>query len=274
MSRRVALAVFLVGMAILVLPGFFAPEFLTAKDGSVQGAVGPLAAPPLGTDSFGRPLLDFVQQGSRIVAGPSLIAALIVMILGALGGLLACTQSNRLSTVVQVIGEILGALPRLVVVIVVVRVLPEEWRGLMPIAIAWALLTAPGAMDEAASVASRLGGSRFVEAMRAHGFSRRRIYLVHILGYNLRPVLIRQAAETFAQVIFLEMALSYVSMMQTDISELTHGSQEEGWAGILYDGYSYLALNEPTGHSLLLGLALVALVLIVVRSVVYAGRAR
>ena len=39
-------------------------------------------------------------------------------------------------------------------------------------------------------------------------------------------------------------------------------------------GFSTMALNEPTGHSLLLGLALVALVLIVVRSVVYAGRAR
>ena len=66
MSRRVAMAIFLVGLAILVLPGFFAPEFLTAKNGSIQAALGPFDAPPFGTDSFGRPLLDFVQQGSRI----------------------------------------------------------------------------------------------------------------------------------------------------------------------------------------------------------------
>jgi len=224
---------------------------------------------------LGRPLLEFVMQGSKILALPSILAALVVAAFAVIGGLLACTQSSRIGTVVQVLGEVLGALPRLVVVLVVARLLPEDMRGLMPIAITWAILSAPGAMDEAAAVAGRLGGARFVEAMRAHGFSKRRIYLVHVIGYNLRPVLIRQAAEVFTQVIFLEIALSYLTASDPGVDALTHSDSMGSWADILVEGYRWLPpLSMDTGHALLLGLALIALVLGTARAAVFAGRAR
>ena len=59
--------------------------------------------------------------------------------------------------------------------------------------IAWALMSAPGAMDEAASCRS-FGGARFVEALKAHGFSAMRIYGYHVTWLNLRAVLVRQGA--------------------------------------------------------------------------------
>jgi ABC-type dipeptide/oligopeptide/nickel transport system permease subunit len=162
-----------------------------------------------------------------------------------------------------------------VVVLVVARLLPQDMRGLMPIAITWAVLSAPGAMDEAAAVAGRLGGSRFVEAMRAHGFSKRRIYLVHVIGYNLRPVLIRQAAEVFTQVIFLELALSYLTASDNGVNALTHSDSMGSWADILVDGYRWLPpLSMDTGHALVLGLALIAIVLGTARAAIFAGRAR
>ena len=70
--------------------------------------------------------------------------------------------------------------------------LPPGWRTLFPIGLAWAILAAPGAMDEAAATAGRLGGARFVEALRAHGFSSARILLYHVIWLNLRAVLVRQ----------------------------------------------------------------------------------
>jgi ABC-type dipeptide/oligopeptide/nickel transport system permease subunit len=274
MSRRLAAWLCFAGLALLVIPGFFAPEDLTPGS-FTRGAMGPLAAPPFGTDSGGRPLFEVFMQGSKIVAIPSLVAACIVAFFAMIGGLLACTKNSRLSTVVQILGEVLGALPRLVVVLVVARILPSDMRGLMPIAVTWALLSAPGAMDEAAAVAGRLGGSRFVEAMRAHGFSKRRIFLVHIVGINLRPVLIRQAAEVFTQVIFLELALSYLAADDNNVRAFTSSDGIRSWAHIFVEGYRWIPpLNMDTGHALLLGLALIALVLGTARAAVYAGRAR
>jgi ABC-type dipeptide/oligopeptide/nickel transport system permease subunit len=274
MSRRLATWLCFAGLALLIIPGFFAPEHLTAGSFS-KGTMGPLAAPPFGTDSLGRPLHEFVMQGSKILAIPSLVAACIVAFFAMIGGLLACTKNSRLSTVVQILGEVLGALPRLVVVLVVARLLPSDMRGLMPIAVTWALLSAPGAMDEAAAVAGRLGGSRFVEAMRAHGFSKRRIFLVHIVGINLRPVLIRQAAEVFTQIVFLELALSYLTASDNSVAALTHSDSMGSWADILVEGYKWIPpLSMDTGHALVLGLGLIALVLGTARAAVYAGRAR
>ena len=274
MSRTMACWIFLIGMGLLVIPGIFAPEHLSPGSFS-KGALGPLSAPPFGTDSLGRPLHEFVMQGSRILALPSLVGAGIVVMFAILGGLLACVKNSKIGTAVQILGEVLGALPRLVVVLVVARLLPADMRGLMPIAVTWALLSAPGAMDEAAAVASRLGGSRFVEAMRAHGFSKRRIFLIHIVGINLRPVLVRQAANVFTQIVFLELALSYLTASDASVHSLTHSDSMGSWADILVEGYKWVPpLSMDTGHALVLGLALIALVLGTARAAVYAGRAR
>ena len=254
------------------------PSGYAMSGGMPEGrkGLGPSHAWPLGADSSGRLIWDQVKQGSSIVMIPALLAALIVFILGVLGGLLACTQSTKVAPVVQVMGEVLSALPRLVVVLVVARLVPQESRSLLPIAVVWALLSAPGAMDEAASVAGRLGGARFVEAMRAHGFSKWRIYIVHVIGFNLRPVLLRQALEVFTQVVLLEIALSYLTATMNNVASLTTASDDAmSWAHILVEGYKWVPpLNEPSGHALLVGLGLIALVIATTRVAIYAGRAR
>ena len=97
------------------------------------------------------------------------------MLMSVIAGLIRCSDVGWFDTVLQVFTELLGSLPRLVVILVVAIVLPADWKSLFPIAITWALLASPGAMDEAAATAGRLGGTRFVEALRAHGFSAPRI---------------------------------------------------------------------------------------------------
>jgi dipeptide transport system permease protein len=216
--------------------------------------------------------LEYAQQGARVVALPSMLGGLVVLFFGTLGGLLACVGSGRAQAAVQGFGEVVGALPRLVVVLVVALLLPQDMRGLTPIALTWALLAAPGAMDEAASVAGRLGGARFVEALRAHGFSRARIYLYHIVALNLRPVVVRQAIETVMQVVFLEIALSYLALSDSQPS-FTHNDSVRSWADILYLGYQVI-LDVETGHALALGLGLVGVVALMSLSVTWAVRAR
>jgi ABC-type dipeptide/oligopeptide/nickel transport system permease subunit len=162
----------------------------------------------------------------------------------------------------------------MVVVLVVALLVPQGARGLLPLGICWALLSGPGAMDEAAAVAERLGGARFVEALRAHGFSWIRIYLYHVVYLNLKPVVVRQAAETLLQVTFLEIALSYLSIQEGQ-SSFTHSDSAHSWASLLQSGYRWLVVEDiPTGHALILGLFLVGLLTLASRLTSWSVRAR
>jgi ABC-type dipeptide/oligopeptide/nickel transport system permease subunit len=275
MTRRAGrLPWLLAGLAmlgVLLVMSVLAPEYLSTPDPS-RAALGPSEAPPFGTDERGIPLLEYAMQGASIVAIPSLISGLVVMLLATLAGLVRCAGMSWVDGVIQVLSELVGSLPRLVVVLVVALILPSTWRTLTPIGITWALLAAPGAMDEAAATAGRLGGERFVEALRAHGFSGARIYLYHVVWLNLRSVIVRQGAEVTMQVVFLEIALSYLALRRNEPS-FTHADSEFSWATLLYQGYTAL-LGAPLHHALVLGLALVALTAGMAQALRLAARAR
>jgi ABC-type dipeptide/oligopeptide/nickel transport system permease subunit len=274
MSRSAWFGVGLVCLMLLFGAAWFAPEHLSSIDRELFFAT-PGQLPPFGADQKGRPLLEYALQGARVVALPALVAGVLVAAAGVAGGLLRCVGSEAADALIQGLGEIVGALPRMLVILVVALVVPRDARSLLPMALAWALLSAPGAMDEAASVAERLGGSRFVEALRAHGYSAPRIYLVHIVGYNLRPVVVRQGAETLMQVVFLEIALSYLALME-DQPSFTHPDSSRSWAALLEDGYKAIFIGDkfPSEHALWLGLGLLALVGLMAASIGRMARAR
>lgn len=256
---------------VLAILAFVAPEFVSTPVLSAR-YLSPADAPPFGTDDRGIALWEYAAQGARVVLLPALVAGLVTAAAATVAGLVRCAGIAWLDTLLQVAGELLGSLPRLVVVLVVALMLPQTWRNLMPIALTWAILAAPGAMDEAAATAGRLGGARFVEALRAHGFTSSRILLYHVVWLNLRPVLARQAAEVAMQVVFLEIALSYLAVSRNEPS-FTHPDSSYSWATLLYQGYT-AALGQPLWHSLALGLGLVAVVATFARSVRAAARAR
>jgi ABC-type dipeptide/oligopeptide/nickel transport system permease subunit len=262
------------GLLLLVLLGaaLVAPEHLPDKIADATWA-GPAAAPPFGTDEGGRPLLDYATQGARVVMLPAVLAGLLVACFAVLGGVLRAMGVGWFDQVLQGAGEVVGALPRMVVILVVALVTPDEWRGLLPLAVAWALLSAPGAMDEAAAVAERLGGARFVEALRAHGYSAGRIYLHHIVALNLRPVVVRQAAEVMMQVVFLEIGLSYIAEDENQ-ADFTHPANLKSWANLLKLGYASIVVDVPSGHALGLGLGLIGLVAVLTLALGRVARAR
>lgn len=243
--------------AALAAASLAAPEFLPTPELSAAYAL-PWDAPPLGNDDRGLPLHLHALQGAAIVTLPSVFAAIVVAALATFAGLVRCLGLPWLDGALHVIGEFTGALPRMVVVLVAALVVPREWKSLYPIALTWALLSAPGAMDEAAATAGRLGGERFVESLKAHGFSATRIYGYHVLWLNLRPVLARLAGEVLMQVVFLEIALSYLALRRNEPS-FTHPDSASSWAVLLYQGYTAM-LGVPLYHALALGLLLVAAV--------------
>ena len=259
---------------LLLAGAWMAPEHLTSSAGAMgEPYASPWEFPPFGGDNRGRPLWEYAAQGASVVALPALWAGLLVSLLAVVGGLLRCVGSERVNTFIQLFSEVMGALPRMVVILVVALVLPQDQRGLLPLALTWAVLSAPGAMDEAATVSERLGGARFVEALRAHGFSLARIYGYHVVALNLRPVVVRQGAETLMQVVFLEIALSYLAL-SGDQPSFTHSDSVRSWADLLSLGYPSIVMDVPTMHALVLGLALVGLVTLFTVSLGHAARAR
>ncbi len=266
-------------LAGFVAAALAAPEFLPTPD-PAMAELPPWSFPPAGTDSWGMPLHLFGLQGARIVLFPSLMAGALVAALATVAGLARCSGSTWLDGFIQVFGELVGALPRLVVVLVVAVLVPREWKSLTPVALTWAILAAPGAMDEAAATAGRLGGERFVEALRAHGFNAFRIYVYHVVWLNLRPVLVRQAAEVLMQVVFLEIALSYLAIRR-NAGSFTHKDNLNSWAVLLHQGYGELvSLASPAPgevqhvHTLVFGLFLVAWVATLAQALRLGARAR
>jgi ABC-type dipeptide/oligopeptide/nickel transport system permease subunit len=270
--RWLLLALAVSCLVALSVAALLAPAHLSAFDMPRANAP-PSVLPPFGADDRGRPLLDYVLQGTRIVAMPALLAGTLVCALGVLGGLLRAAGSERVDSWFATLAEIVGALPRMVVLLVVALVLPRDAHSMVPLALTWALLAAPGAMDEAAAVAERLGGSRFVEALRAHGYGPFRIYGVHVVLLNLRPVVVRQGAEVAMQVIFLEIALSYLSRSAGQQS-FTHADDLRSIADLLRLGYPSIVLGVPTAHALALGLGFVAITTVMTISLTQAARAR
>ncbi len=255
---------------LMVLAGM-APEFLSTPDLD-RIALGPSEAPPLGTDDRGISLLEYAAQGASIVVAPALFSGFVVMLLSTMAGLVRCAGLTWIDGAIQVASELVGSLPRLVVILVVALILPSDYRTLLPIGLTWALLAAPGAMDEAAATAGRLGGERFVEALQAHGFSGVRIYLYHVVWLNLRSVIVRQGAEVTMHVVFLEIALSYLALRRNEPS-FTHADSEFSWATLLYQGYTAL-LGSDLMHALWLGLGLVAATAIMAQALRLSARAR
>lgn len=271
-GRKLYICLAIVCFLTLLVLAWSAPELPSTIDRS-QRSLKPWEYWPLGTDMNGRPLLDYATQGAKVIALPSLLAGVLVAVFGMLGGLLRCVEWPTIQTIVQFIGEVIGALPRMVVILVVALLLPLDWRSLMPLAVVWSILCAPGAIDEAGAVAARLGGTRFVEALKAHGFGAWRIYMHHIVLLNLRPVLVRQGAEAMMTVAFLEVALSYLAVVENQ-SSFTHSDNLRSWADLLKEGYLWLALGLDTGHVLFVGLGLLGLVVLTATALTKASEAR
>lgn len=272
------LVVGLVCLCGLAFASWVAPENLSPPPDSFKARMEasyllPWQRWPFGTDGMGIGLIEYALQGARIVTFPAVVAGLMVSALATLSGLSRCADIGWTDRALQVFTELVGALPRLVVILVVALAVPREWRSLYPIGIAWALLAAPGAMDEAAATAERLGGARFVEALRAHGFDAMRIYVYHIVWLNLRSVLVRQGAEVMMQVVFLEIAMSYLAAARNEPS-FTHGDNLHSWASLLYDGYTALVGGVPMYHALGLGLGLVFVVAFMAQAFRMSARAR
>jgi peptide/nickel transport system permease protein len=202
---------------------------------------------PLGTDSLGRDVFARIVYGARpsLVVGGS--AVLLAGLLGIAAGLLAGYRGRGWDVVLMGAADIQLGFPFLLMAITLAAIFGPGLRT------AVLALVLTGWVPYARLTRAELLSMReqpFVQAGQALGASPARVMVRHVLP-NLAPTLIVVATFSFAQMIILESALSFLGL----------GIQppQPSWGTMLSDARSYLMTAWWAG--VFPGVAIVATVL-------------
>ena len=185
----------------------------------------PSLAHPFGTDPYSRDVLSRVMYGARVSLSVALLATTVTVLLGTVYGSIAGYAGGIVDTCMMRVVDALMAVPRVLLVIVVVAL----WHTL-PLWLLIVVIGVTGWFSLSRVVRGQVLAFRrrdFVVAAEALGARRTRILFRHILP-NVLPMIIVDATLGIGQVIVLEAGLSYLGL----------GVQPPGasWGNIIQDG--------------------------------------
>ncbi|MFC9087532.1 ABC transporter permease [Nocardiopsis dassonvillei] len=225
----------LVGLTALLAIGALAltaPLFVDQADLTVTGAPGtayeePSARFPLGTDNFGRSILDLVVWGSRVSLTVGFLATAVSVVLGTLVGVTAGhfgasggPAGRFVSSALMRVTDWFLVLPTLVLAVALAAVLP---RGTGTIIIAIGLTVWPATARLVRAQTLAVEARPYVERARALGGGHGHVMLWHVLP-NVMPVVLAQTTLLVATSIIAESTLAFLGVGDpTTIS----------WGGIL-----------------------------------------
>jgi oligopeptide transport system permease protein len=183
----------------------------------------------LGTDSLGRDVLSRLIYGARVSLSVSIIAQLVILLVGVPIGLISAYYGGWIDIIIQRVVDVLYAFPSLLFIIIIMTYLKATLKstqgmvasvlssinsstgGLLGVFIALGLvfwLTVSRLVrGEVLAIKER----EYIEAARCLGVSNRRIIVRHILPNTLAPVVV---AATFGipSVITMEAGLSFLGL--------------------------------------------------------------
>jgi len=212
LADRVALAG-LAAVALIALAAALAPALAPYAPNAMPDPVRLQHLPPgaghlLGTDAYSRDILSRLLYGARVSLAVGIGAALASVIVGAAVGLAAGLGGPLLDGALMRGVDVLLALPRIFLLMIVLAV----WND-VPLPVLIVLIAASGWFETSRLVrqhARALAGSDFVTAARALGGRTR-----HILGHllpHLASTIIVTATLDIGNIILIEAGLSYLGL--------------------------------------------------------------
>jgi oligopeptide transport system permease protein len=189
----------------------------------------PSRAHLLGTDSLGQDVLSRLIYGARVSLTVSIIAQIVIMVIGVPVGLISAYYGGWLDLIVQRVVDVLYAFPSLLFVIVIMTYLKaalkvasgpfglflskfnEATGGLLGVFLALALIFWLTISRLVRGEVLSIKEKEFIEAARCIGAKDSRIMLRHILPNVMAPVI---TAITFGipAAISLEAGLSFLGL--------------------------------------------------------------
>ncbi|NUP49694.1 MAG: ABC transporter permease [Catenulispora sp.] len=204
------------GLAFLVLTALVAvaaPWFISDRDLSAAFAPGtPRQAPSgdylLGTDAFGRSMVEVTIWGARISLTVGLLATLLAVGIGAAVGITAGHFGGLLGTVLMRITDWFVVLPVLVLATALASVLsPGVSTVVVAIGVTAWPRTARVVRAQTLSVESR----PYIERAKALGGGHLHVMRRHILP-NVMPLMLAQATLTVSEAILAEATLAFLGL--------------------------------------------------------------
>ena len=171
--------------------------------------VAPGGAFPLGTDHLARDVFSRMMYGARISLSIGFVAVGISITIGTLLGAVSGYLGGWVDMVLMRFVDMVISFPRLVLLIAIVALFQSNSIFLIMAILGFTQRpsTARIVRGEVLSLRER----EFIEAVRALGFSRRRIILRHVIPNVLGPVIVA-ATLGIGNVIVLEAGLSFLGL--------------------------------------------------------------
>ncbi|MUL41009.1 ABC transporter permease [Streptomonospora sp. PA3] len=204
------------GLAVLVLialTALSAPLFIDDAALSLTGAEGGRFQPPgpdypLGTDAFGRSVLDLVVWGTRISLTVGFLAAFVSVALGTLIGVVAGHFGGWTGNVLMRVTDWFAVLPALVMAVALAAVMT---RSTLTIIIAIGVTAWPTTARVVRAQTLAVEARPFIERARALGGGHAHVMLRHVLP-NVMPVVLAQTTLLVAEAILMEATLAFLGL--------------------------------------------------------------
>ncbi len=231
--RRNKLAALGFGMIVVLLVAALLGPWLAPYDVAAQRLEDRLTGPtwhhPFGTDDLGRDILSRILLGARVSMRVGATVVLLSGIFGVLVGGLAAYVGGRLDAfVTAVVINSLMAFPGTLLAIALVAFLGP---GLDKLIFALTIIGWVGYARLARGQVLKVKTFEFVEAARALGASRLRVFFHHVIPSIIQPVLV-QASIGMAGAILAEASLSFLGLGITPPAP--------SWGAMLNDARNHL----------------------------------
>ena len=204
-------AVALLGCAIIVLTGAFAPLIDRYEPTSMIAAdrlQGPSATHWFGTDDAGRDTYSRLVHGARVSLYVGFFSVALGTSLGYLLGIFSGYVGGKTDIFLQRLIDAMLAFPSLLLALALVSVLGA---GLDKVIAAISIVYIPRAARVARGVSLSVKENVYVDAATVIGATRRRIMMRHILPNSMAPFLIL-ASLSLGTAILIEASLSYLGL--------------------------------------------------------------
>lgn len=203
----------LAGLVLVIGAAVGAPLLVDEQALTVTGATGPVYAPPsreypLGTDDFGRSVLDLVLWGARMSLAVGFMATLVSATLGTLVGIAAGHFGGWTSAVLMRATDWFLVLPTLVLAVALAAVLP---RSTMTVVVAIGVTVWPATARLVRAQTLAVEARPYIERARALGGGHAHVMLRHVLP-NVLPVVLAQTTLLVATSIIAESTLAFLGM--------------------------------------------------------------
>lgn len=240
------LAIALIAVAAPLLAGSDADSVTHAPGTALED---PSTEFPLGTDQFGRSVLDLLIYGARISLTVGLLAAALTVGIGTLIGMLAGHYGGWLSGVLMRVTDFFLVMPALVLAIVLATVMS---RSVTTIIIAIGVTAWPKTARLVRAQTLAIEARPYIERASALGGGHVHIMVRHVLP-NVLPLVLAQTTLCISEAILTEATLAFLGLGDPQVISwggMLQGARESG--AISSGHWAYLV---PPG----LAIALVAL---------------